>query len=92
MPAEGLTLTNKRDCLSLADLKHLTSLFVQSCGIRKIRLTGGEPTTDRELVPMLEHLDALRNHSAYGKLETIAMTTNGMTLKRNSLLYKNSGE
>lgn len=88
MPEEGITQTDAGNALSLAELKHLTSLFVRSCGVKKIRLTGGEPTIDRKLAPALQHLEELRKFG----LQTVAMTTNGLTLKARASLYKDLGK
>lgn len=87
MPEEGIQLTRSEDCLSFEELKRISSLFVKSAGIRKIRLTGGEPTIYKNLIPLLDFLQELRVHG----LETIAMTTNGLTLKRFSKVYKSKG-
>lgn len=87
MPEEGIKLNEKDSYLKLDELKRLSNLFVKLCGVDKIRLTGGEPTIDRKLLPLLEHLNSLRQ---YG-LKTIAMTTNGLTLKKHSKTYKNLG-
>lgn len=88
MPIEGVELTKKDLCLSLTEMQHLSSIFVERCKVRKIRLTGGEPTIDKKLLPLLTHLKALKSSG----LETIAMTTNGLTLKRFCSEYKESGE
>lgn len=87
MPEEGIELSKGEDCLKLPELERLTNVFVKLCGIRKIRLTGGEPTIDGKLVPLLERLNSLREFG----LETVALTTNGLTLKRKSALYKSLG-
>jgi cyclic pyranopterin phosphate synthase len=89
MPEEGITLTDIRSTLSLSEIKYITKLFVGSCGIRKIRLTGGEPTIDSKLGPILEHLTELKSTEC---LDTVAMTTNGLTLKTRAKLYKDLGK
>lgn len=88
MPDQGIDLTPSNETLTLMELKQLTRIFVSQCGVDKIRLTGGEPTLDSKLIPMLKHLDELR---ASG-LKTICMTTNGMRLHNNSELYKSQGK
>lgn len=87
MPAEGIELTRKDDCLGLPELERLTRIFVHSCGVRKIRLTGGEPTIDRKLHPLIVHLNSLRKSG----LDTVALTTNGLGLRKKCGLYKDSG-
>lgn len=88
MPQNGVTLTPKDDCLYLDEVKRLLDLLVLKCGITKVRLTGGEPTLDVKLIPLLKHLAELRTKS---DLKTVAMTTNGMTLANKSLIYKDLG-
>lgn len=87
MPEQGIELSKSEDCLNLVELEHLSTVFVKLCGVKKVRLTGGEPTVDSKLVPLLKHLNSLRQ---YG-LQTVALTTNGLTLKRKSGLYKSLG-
>lgn len=52
-------------------------LFVQA-GVEKIRLTGGEPTVRPDLLDIIQRLNHLRPLG----LNTIAMTTNGVTLAK----------
>lgn len=87
MPEEGVALSKQEKYLNLEELKRLSSIFVKLCGMRKIRLTGGEPTIDKKLLPLLEHLNSLKDHG----LNTLAMTTNGLTMKKKALLYKRMG-
>lgn len=87
MPEEGIKLQESDSYLSLDELKRISKLFVKSCGIKKIRLTGGEATIDKKLIPLLKYLDDLKKNG----LETVALTTNGLTLKRFSKVYKESG-
>jgi len=87
MPENGVSLTDQDKLLNLEELKRLSAVFIKSCGIKKVRLTGGEPTLDRKLLPLLEYLNQFREHG----LESIAMTTNGLTLKRSAKLYKETG-
>jgi len=55
----------------------LSSLFV-SQGVTKIRLTGGEPTVRRDIVPLMQQIGTLRAHG----LREICLTTNGLSLHR----------
>ena len=52
MPAEGVELTPKEYLLSTSEIIHLSSFFVRN-GVRKIRLTGGEPTVRRDLLQIV---------------------------------------
>ena len=51
------------------------ALFV-GAGVDKIRLTGGEPTLRKDLVPLVQRLHALPGHPQIG------LTSNGIALKR----------
>ncbi|HET7824610.1 MAG TPA: GTP 3',8-cyclase MoaA [Anaeromyxobacter sp.] len=61
------------DALARADLARLVRIFA-SLGIRRVRLTGGEPTLRRDL------LDVVRDVRATRGIEEIALTTNGHLL------------
>ena len=76
------------DCFSMFEFKRLSQIFVQSFGIEKIRLTGGEPKVIKNLIPMLSHLNDLRQDG----LRTIALTANGNSLERQSAKYKSMGK
>jgi molybdenum cofactor biosynthesis enzyme MoaA len=52
-------------------------LFVKA-GVTKIRLTGGEPTVRRDLLEIVQRLNNLKPLG----LQTIAMTSNGLTLAK----------
>lgn len=77
MPEEGVQLSPNKDILTSAEIYYLSALFVRQ-GITKIRLTGGEPTVKKDIVPLLHRLGSLRK---YG-LQDLAMTTNGISLHR----------
>ena len=77
MPEEGVQLTPDPNLLTSEEIICIASLFVKH-GVKKIRLTGGEPTLRKDLLPIISQLNALRQHG----LKTIAMTTNGLVLSR----------
>ena len=64
------------ELLTVAELETLARFVVERRGIRKIRLTGGEPTTRPELIPIVERLASIEG------LGELTMTTNGLTLAR----------
>lgn len=86
MPEEGVDLTPKEKLLSTEEILRLSEMFVQE-GITKIRLTGGEPLVRKDLAHIIEGMNRLR---PFG-LQTIAMTTNGVTLARKLPLLKEAG-
>lgn len=73
MPDEGISFVPHRDVLSYEEMLHLVDVSVHA-GIRKVRLTGGEPLVRKGFV---EFLDELSNHEG---LEEISLTTNGVLL------------
>ena len=73
MPPEGVCKKSHRDICSLEELVEISRAAID-CGIRKIRLTGGEPLVRRGIVELCRQLRALPG------LETLAMTTNGALL------------
>lgn len=52
MPSEGVPLTAKDNLLSNEEIYRLARLFVEQ-GVRKIRLTGGEPTVRKDIVDII---------------------------------------
>ncbi|KAM0284822.1 hypothetical protein ACHAQH_001743 [Verticillium albo-atrum] len=77
MPEEGVPLSPNRDILTTPEIAMLSSVFV-SQGVTKIRLTGGEPTVRRDIIPLMRQLGALRPHG----LKELCLTTNGLSLHR----------
>jgi GTP 3',8-cyclase len=63
--------------LTTPEIFYLSSLFV-SQGVTKIRLTGGEPTVRRDIVPLMQSIGSLRSRG----LRELALTTNGISLHR----------
>jgi cyclic pyranopterin phosphate synthase len=63
--------------LTTPEIFYLSSLFV-SQGVTKIRLTGGEPTVRRDIVPLMQQIGSLRSNG----LRELALTTNGIALHR----------
>ncbi len=76
--SENMTFLPKRDLLTLEELDRLCSAFVDK-GIKKIRLTGGEPLVRKNLMSLIK---SLSRHLGTGALEELTMTTNGSQLTR----------
>ncbi len=76
--AENMTFLPKRDLLSLEELDRLGAAFVD-LGVRKIRLTGGEPLVRRNVMWLIR---AMGRHVASGALDELTITTNGSQLER----------
>lgn len=64
-----------RQLLTTEEILKLAKLFVDE-GITKIRLTGGEPLVRRDVE------DIIREMKSFEGLETVGITTNGITLSR----------
>ncbi|KAF4958145.1 hypothetical protein FSARC_11094 [Fusarium sarcochroum] len=77
MPEEGVPLSPDRELLTTPEILLLSSVFV-SQGVSKIRLTGGEPTVRRDILPLMRQIGELRRHG----LKEICITTNGISLHR----------
>ncbi|KAJ5450233.1 Molybdenum cofactor biosynthesis protein 1 [Penicillium daleae] len=77
MPEEGIELSPPARLLTSPEIVYLSSLFV-SQGVTKIRLTGGEPTVRKDIVPLMQDIGKLRQ---YG-LRELCLTTNGISLHR----------
>ena len=74
MPAEGVAKHGHRDNLSLEEVAEIAAVAVVELGVKKIRLTGGEPLVRRGIVGLVEILAALPG------LRELTMTTNGLLL------------
>ncbi|EEQ27137.1 hypothetical protein McanCB56680_004586 [Microsporum canis] len=77
MPEEGVPLSPPEHLLTTPEIVYLSTLFV-SQGVTKIRLTGGEPTVRKDILPMMQELGKLRRDG----LKELCLTTNGISLHR----------
>ncbi|XP_059473188.1 molybdenum cofactor biosynthesis protein 1 isoform X2 [Neocloeon triangulifer] len=75
MPAEGVPLNPKSKLLTTDEIVTLAKFFVAE-GVTKIRLTGGEPSLRKDLVDLVGQLNDIQG------LDSISMTTNGLTLTK----------
>lgn len=85
--SENMTFLPKRDVLTLEELDRLCSVFINK-GVRKLRLTGGEPLVRRGMMAFIE---GLSRHLQSGDLEELTLTTNGSQLSRFSQDLYNFG-
>lgn len=76
--SEDMTFLPKADLLTLEELDRLCSAFVAK-GVRKIRLTGGEPLVRRNVMGLVR---SLSRHLSTGALDELTLTTNGSQLAR----------
>ncbi|WP_182085085.1 GTP 3',8-cyclase MoaA [Aureimonas sp. ME7] len=78
--AEDMQFLPKRDLLTLEELDRLSSAFVER-GVRRLRLTGGEPLVRRNLMQLVRRLS---RHLESGALQELTLTTNGSQLAQHA--------
>ena len=78
--AEEMTFLPRRELLTLEELDRVCSAFVR-LGVRKLRLTGGEPLVRRDIMTLFR---ALGRHLDGGALDELTLTTNGSQLARHA--------
>jgi cyclic pyranopterin phosphate synthase len=76
--AENMTFLPRKDLLSLEELDRLCTAFIDK-GVKKLRLTGGEPLVRKNIMQLIE---GLSRHLDSGKLEELTLTTNGSQLPK----------
>ena len=84
MPTEGLTWLPKSDILSYEEIADVVGQLAPM-GLRRIRITGGEPT----IRPNLDEL--IRMVRANSHVQDIALSTNGVRLPQIAHLYREAG-
>jgi cyclic pyranopterin phosphate synthase len=76
--AENMAFLPKQDLLTLEELDRLCSAFIAQ-GVRKLRLTGGEPLVRKSIMTLVA---SLSRHLAAGALDELTLTTNGSQLPK----------
>lgn len=84
MPAEGIPLTPKLHLLSFEEIERLAVMFV-GLGVRKIRLTGGEPLVRTGVEELCAALSGIAG------LSTLALSTNGVLLQQKARRLREAG-
>ncbi|WP_430398209.1 GTP 3',8-cyclase MoaA [Ferrovibrio sp.] len=75
--AEDMTFLPKAEVLSLEELDRLCTAFIRN-GVRKLRLTGGEPLVRRGIMTLIDSLGQKLGHG----LDELTLTTNGSQLEK----------
>ena len=78
--AEDMTFLPRKEVLTIEELDRLCSTFIR-LGVRKLRLTGGEPLVRREIMALIK---SLSRHLDSGELDELTLTTNGTQLARHA--------
>ena len=85
--AEDVTFLPRGEVLSIEEIIKLTDIF-NELGVKKFRLTGGEPLVRKNVVSIIEHLNNLK---IQGKISEHTLTTNGTNLSRYASFLKKNG-
>jgi cyclic pyranopterin phosphate synthase len=89
--AEDMTFLPKPEILSLEELELLCGAFIDR-GVRKIRITGGEPLVRRGVLTLFDSLGTRLNDRPGGEgLDELTLTTNGTQLARHAEALARAG-
>jgi len=84
MPADGICKLGHDDILSVEECVEIVQATA-SCGVKKVRITGGEPLVRRGI------LDICRGISAISGIEELCLTTNGSLLTKLAIPLREAG-
>ena len=76
--SEDMTFLPKKEILTLEELDRVSSAFVRA-GVKKLRITGGEPLVRRNIMSLFK---GLGRHLETGDLKELTVTTNGSQLAK----------
>ncbi|GMV95679.1 MAG: GTP 3',8-cyclase MoaA [Phycisphaerae bacterium] len=82
---ELFTTAVDRSLLTPAEIERIVAYLVRRHGLRKLRLTGGDPTSRPDLVEIIERVARIEG------LGDLAMTTHGLTLAERARDYRRAG-
>jgi cyclic pyranopterin phosphate synthase len=83
-PLGGCDCVEHEEILTFEEIHRIVGLFVR-CGIRKVRLTGGEPLVRKNIVGLVRELADIEG------IEELALTTNGVLLEPAAAELKDAG-
>ena len=84
MPIEGVVFKNREELLTFEEITRFTEIAA-AWGVRKIRLTGGEPLVRADLPKLVQSLNAIPG------IEDLALTTNGLLLANQAEALQKAG-
>tara|TARA_Y100001970_G_C14038052_1_gene752176 strand:- start:119 stop:1024 length:906 start_codon:yes stop_codon:yes gene_type:complete len=84
---EKMNFLPKNEILTLEEIERLSDNFID-LGVKKIRITGGEPLVRKDIIKLIRNLNLKKNIT---NLKEITLTTNGTLLSRFSKELKENG-
>jgi cyclic pyranopterin phosphate synthase len=84
MPDENVRFLPRRDILTFEEIERFVGVAAR-LGVKKVRLTGGEPLVRAELPELVRRLATIPD------IDDIALTTNGILLAENAEALKRAG-
>jgi molybdenum cofactor biosynthesis protein A len=84
MPAHGIALKPRSELLTYDEIERLSEILV-SLGVRKIRITGGEPLVRSGIEQLCAGLSVLKG------IDTLAISTNGTLLEKKARSLREAG-
>ena len=84
--AEDMQFLPRRELLTLEELQRISGLFVD-LGVRKLRITGGEPLVRQNILSLFSHLGERLGNG----LDELSLTTNGALLARYAAQLRDCG-
>lgn len=84
LPAEGMSWMPRAELLRYEEIARVVAVMARM-GVRRVRLTGGEPTVRRDIVELVGELAAIPG------IEDVSLTTNGHTLAKTAAVLKARG-
>ena len=85
--AEDVTFLSRQEVLSIEEIINLIDIF-NELGVKKFRLTGGEPLVRKNIITIIEHLFKLKQQN---KIIEHTLTTNGTNLSKYAKVLKENG-
>lgn len=75
MPEIGAEFAPRESLLTFEEISRVANLLANRCGIRDIRVTGGEPLVRKDIAQLIKMLSSIK------PLEDLSLTTNGILLE-----------
>ncbi len=84
MPSEGVEFVNHAEILRYEEIERILQVAVR-LGIRKVRLTGGEPLVRKGVLDFIRHVGQLQ------EIRKLSITTNAILLARYAIPLREAG-